>query len=238
MFRISKLSQYLPLAGLSLLIGAIPVTAATVTFDLDFFDDSGAEVGDGQFSYDDEETLTCLQITNSFDCFPESSFEELSVQEISDLYMAPVTILNNVLTDFSANIYGIDWNESYETWWSDDETEQLPGQISVSRSGSFASFNSWFFGDPFLGTEQFLMNFDSSSDTFGEGTWFQSLVEPVFPNPDSPFETGGTWQATRVTSSPASASETVPEPSTIVGTLMAMVFVYLSQCRLGRNRSC
>lgn len=233
MSKISQLSQYLTLTGLGILISTVPVTAATITFDLDFFDDSGTEIGDGQFSYDDEDTLTCVQITDSFDCFSESFFGDLSIQEISDLYMSPVTTISNTLTDFSASINGIDWDDGDAnlTWWGDDSTGQLPGQISASHSGSFAGDNSWFFGDGFRGTEQFAMNFDSSSDTSGEGNWLQNVVPSGGGNP---FAGAGTWQATRVRTAPepsvpAPSSEAVPEPSTVFGVLIAMIFGYFSQ---------
>lgn len=235
-YKITKLSQYIAFTGLSILASAIiPVSAATITFDLDFFDDSGTEVGNGEFSYDDEETLTCLQITDSFECGIEPTEEEI------DIYGEP-TVISNALTDFSANIDGIDWNygDAYLTWWSDDSTGQPPGQISVSRNGSFPEDNYWFFGDGFFGIEQFYMDFDRSSDTFGEGNWGQSIVEPVS---ELPFADSGIWQATRVgtgseSSVPApSPSEAVPESSTIFGTLVAMIFGYLSRRKFARTKA-
>lgn len=234
MSKISQLSQYLTLTGLGILISTVPVTAATITFDLDFFDDSGTQVGDGQFSYDDEETLSCYQITNSFECDLQST--DILIDEFGEI--PEPTVISNALTDFSANIDGIDWDygDAYLTWWGDDSTGQQPGQISVSRNGSFAESNYWFFGDGFTGTEQFAMNFDSSSDTFGEGDWFQSIVPSVS---GLPSENSGPWQATRVgtapePSVPAPFSEAVPEPSTVFGALIAMIFGYFSQRKFTR----
>ena len=232
--KITKLSQYIAFTGLGILASAIPVSAATITFDLDFFDDSGTEVGDGEFSYDDE-ALTCIEFSEAGDCSREPSEDPDDYNYYNDVFY-----VENALTDFSATINGEDWSEAYGYWWSDDETGQLPGEQSASRYGISINDNSWFFGDGSFGERQLSIDITQSSDTSGEGNWLQNVVPPGGGNP---FAGSGTWQATRVgtglePSVPApSPSEAVPESSTIFAALVAMVFGYLSKRKFPRTKA-
>ena len=224
---ISKLSQYLTLTGLGILISTVPVTAATITFDLDFFDDGGTEVGDGQFSYDDE-TATCVELSPVGDCFQEPSEDP---NDFNDVFF-----VENALTNFSATINGEDWDLGYITWWGDDESGQLPGYQATSRYGIFINENRWFFGDGYFGERQLSIGITQFSDTSGEGSWNQDVVPPGGGNP---FAGAGTWEATRVgttpePSIPAPSSEAVPEPSTVFGALVAMIFGYFAKRRFTR----
>lgn len=227
MYKFSQLSQYLTLTGLGILISTVPVTAATITFDLDFFDDSGTEIGDGQFSYDDEAS-TCFESSVVGDCSREPS---LNPNDFNDVFF-----VENALTDFSATISGEDWSGAYGHWWSDDEIGQLSGEQISSRYGISLADNQWFFEEGDFGTEQFAMNFTQSSDTSGEGNWLQNVVPSGGGNP---FAGAGTWQATRVgtapePSVPVPSSEAVPEPSTVFGALIAMIFGYFFQRKFNR----
>lgn len=231
MYKITKLSQYIAFTGLGILASAIPVSAATITFDLDFFDDSGTQVGDGEFSYDDEAS-TCFEFSIAGDCSREPLEDP---NDYNDVFF-----VENALTDFSATINGEDWSGAYGHWWGDDESGQLPGEQSISRYGIFINDNRWFFGDGDFGERQFVMDFTQSSDTYGEGDWLQEVVSS---GGGDPFAGSGTWQATRVgiesePSVPApSPSEAVPEPSTIFGALVAMVFGYFCKRRLARTKA-
>jgi hypothetical protein len=233
-FKINKFSQYIAFTGIGILASAIPVSAANITFDLDFFNDSGTEVGDGEFSYDDE-ALTCFEYSEVGDCSREPSEDP-----DDDDYYNDVFYVENALTNFSATINGEDWSGGYGHWWSDDESGQLPGEQSASRYGISIGENRWFFGDVDFGTRQFVMDFTQSSDTSGEGNWLQNVVPP---GGGDPFAGSGTWQATRVgteseSSVPApSPSEAVPESSTIFGALAAMVFGYLSKRKFPRTKA-
>ena len=231
MSKITKLSQYIAFTGLGILASAIPVSAATITFDLDFFDDSGTQVGNGEFNYDDE-ALTCFEYSEVGDCSREPLEDP---DDYNDVFF-----VENTLTDFSATINGEDWSGAYGHWWSDDKSGQLPGEQSASRYGISIGENSWFFGDVEPGIRQFVMDFTQSSDTSGEGSWLQEVVPSGGGNP---FAGSGTWQATRVgtvsePSVPApSPSEAVPESSTIFGALVAMVFGYLSKRKFARTKA-
>lgn len=241
MYKITKLSQYIAFTGLGILASAIPVSAATITFDLDFFDDSGTEVGDGEFSYDDEAS-TCFELSVAGDCSREPLEDP---DDFNDVFF-----VENALTDFSATIDGEDWSGAYGRWWSDDESGQLPGEQSASRYGISIGENSWFFGDDDFGTRQFVMDSTQSSDTYGEGNWLQEVVPS---GGGDPFAGLGTWQATRVgtvsepsVSAPSvsepsvsepSVSEAVPEPSTIFGALVALVFGYFSRRKFAQTKA-
>lgn len=226
---ISKLSQYLTLTGLGILISAIPVTAATITFDLDFFDDGGTEVGDGQFSYDDE-ALTCVELSPVGDCFREPLEDP---NDFNDVFF-----VENALTDFSATINGEDWDLGYITWWGDDESGQLPGYQAPSRYGISIAENSWFFGDGDFGERQLSIDITQSSDIYGEGSWEQNVIPPGGGNP---FAGAGTWQATRVGTAPEpsvpASSEAIPEPSTVFSTLVAIIFGYFTKHKYTRINS-
>ena len=66
-----------------------PTQAATLTWGLNFFDNAGTSVGDGEFSYDDE-ALTFVQTIP---------------------IAAPVGFeVNNALTNFSATVLGKSWS--------------------------------------------------------------------------------------------------------------------------------
>lgn len=232
MYKVSKLSQYLTLTGLGILISAVaPVTAATITFDLEFFEDSGTQVGDGEFSYDDEAS-TCFELSFAGDCSREPSEDP---NDFNDVFF-----VENALTDFSATINGEDWSGAYGHWWSDDESGQLPGEQSASRYGISINDSRWFFGDSFFGEGDMIMDFTQSSDTYGEGNWLQNVVPS---GGGEPFAGSGTWQATRVgtesePSVPApSPSEAVPEPSTIFSALIAMVLGYFSRRKFAQTKA-
>ena len=235
MSKITQLSQYIAFTGLGILASAIPVSAAAITFDLDFFDDNGTQVGDGEFSYDDEAS-TCFELSFAGDCSREPSEDP---NDYNDVFF-----VENALTDFSATINGEDWSGAYGHWWSDDESGQISGEQSASRSDIFINDNRWFFGDSFFGEGEMIMDFTQSSDNSGEGSWLQEVVPP---GGGDPFAGSGTWQATRVGTvseplsepsvSAPSSSEAVPEPSTIFGALVALVFGYFSRRKFTQTKA-
>lgn len=222
-----------------LTLTASAASAAIIDFELDFFD-YDVLIGEGSFSYDDEEQLTCFDINSEMDvkCYSESGlteeFGDLSLQEISDSLTASYDIFTNIVTDFSAEIYGVSWNKIYPMWWADEESGQLPGKVSASgRDGAGILEGSWLFGfGSALGVEIFDMNFEQASKTFGKGNWFQDINNP----PDVPISfTSGTFEARRVGTMPSEPSDStsVPEPSNVFGFLIALILGDRAKRRLG-----
>ncbi len=174
---------------------AKPVQAATIAWDLEFFDDAGAQVGSGQFSYNTD--------TNTFvQTIPTSSPQGFTVQ--------------NALESFSANIQAQNWGfeEPGITWWA--QSSRPPGQQRNSRYGISIVDNSWFFGDGFLGTRQLLLdNMESVSAQVWRGNWSQEVLQP---GGGPPAQGEGAWTATQRN------AEAVPEPSSILGSLAIGTF--------------
>ena len=240
---------YRVVLGIGIFLSAsAPASAAIVNFELDFFadsvfDENNARVGSGTFSYDNNSSLTCSEIRRDFTCYTEDELNNLSPDEEEDLIVYGTQIINNPLTDFEANIYGVNWNDSYGKWWSDEASEQAPGYISPFRGGTLGNFNSWFFGDFFDGSEELFLRFESYSDAFGTGTWSQ--YTGFTPPPNAPTQEpgvifSGTWEATIVGATPepnpAPSNPTptpepnnpasVPEPSNVFGGLVAIILGY------------
>lgn len=176
-------------------IGTItaPAQAATLTWNLNFFDDAGNPAGKGEFSYDDE-SLTFVQTIP---------------------IAAPVGFeVNNALTSFSATVLGKEWSLSDRpgvTWWQPTGPTSLKQQ-EISRYGIFIN-NNWFFGGAST-IRQFLL-YDSRPSSAGwDGSWVQAIPDFI------PSFGSGSW-----TASPSSAA--VPEPSTVLGTTLIGVGVWL-----------
>ncbi len=215
MYKTSKIAFSLATTSLGFLINITSASAAIIKFDLGFFDGNNTQVGAGQFSYDDN-TSTCFETSFGGDC------------NSSDEYKKYDTILvENALTDFSAVIDGENWNGYYGHWWSDETSGQLPGEQSVSRYGIDISNNRWFFGDPYFGERAMIMDISESSNTFGTGSCLQQILPE---NGGEPIMGSGFWQATKVEANPSPIeTETVPEPSTVLGFLIAVGLVGYSK---------
>ena len=174
--------------------GVQPVKAASIFWDISFFDDNDMEVGNGYFSYDPD-TTTLVDINARGDTIS----------------------VDTILDTFSAVILGVEWDEPGINWWITDETIATRGQ-SQSRSGPSLS-DGWFFGDPFFGTTA--LNIEGgSTDSNGSGTWSQLLV---VDSGDPPLTGFGTWSATqRVNTGNNGSSTDVPEPLSILASMTAL----------------
>ena len=241
----------LGIAAVGLLTITTTVSAATVNFEIDFFEEN-VLVGSGSFSYDDEEQLTCLYfIDNDYRCYSESelveSFGDLSLEEISQSLMAGYNIFTNVLTDFSVNIYGVNYEDNFQQWWANKETKQQPGEIRSSRLGDISVTDRWTFGiSDFTGVNFLSMdNFEQTSENFGRGTWYQSISPVDNPAPpDLPVEPGdttffaiGTFEARRLGATPLEPPTiSVSEPSNIFGALLAIIIGYWAKPKLYKNK--
>ena len=170
---------------------AKPVIAASIFWDLDFFDNDGDNVGFGEFSYDPDTTTT-------FDIFPPLG--------------GSVTV-NTALESFEATILGIEQDVSLDKWWTPNDPVATRG-ITQFRGGAGVS-DRWFSGDPFFGNGSFVME-GRSTETTGGGDWslffLDNSLDPPF------FGATGTWIATV---RPAVSPEPIPEPLTILASATA-----------------
>lgn len=127
-----------------------PVSAATIWYDLKFFNNSGGEVGVGEFRYNPD-TSTCIQ-------------EELDGDSCNEMNGFSVT---TELTGFSANILGTEWrlrDRAGQVWW--DETTSTVKEALTGQSEVFP-FDRWFFSNNSF--NEFYMKGSSG------GTWRQQL---------------------------------------------------------------
>ena len=214
MQKTAKIALSLAITGLSIGFGRnMPTSAATINFELSFFDDNQAKVGSGEFSYDDEIT-TCFETSFAGVCDP--SYEYFGFD---------IILVENALTSFSATIKGENWGDYYGHWWSNEVSGQSSGYQAVSRYGIDIWENRWFFGDPYFGERVMIMDINESSNTFGAGSWYQQILPGTG---DPPIMASGTWQAVRIEAE-QSPIETVPEPFPLNGALLALGLAYYSK---------
>jgi hypothetical protein len=184
-------------AGFSLIaIAAKPVQAATMVWGLKFFQ-AGTQVGSGEFSYNPDKT-TFIQTSMLGSSLPPSGF-----------------YVRTALDSFSADILGEQWRPAiFLTWWADGS--RPPGQQVFARGTVRPGINQgvWFFGDPFLGTRQLLLdNMQPISDDVWTGNWLGLVARPSVPG-GVPMYGFGVWTATRQNPQP------VPEPTFPLGLLV------------------
>ncbi len=182
--------------GLSLgIVGTQGAIAQEAVFwDVEFFDESGVMIGDGEFSYDPT-TATFVNTTPDMSSTPPEGFEVQTALE---------TVSFNVFTQGFVPTSNV-------TWWF--ESDPGPGQQFVNR-GSEPDIrdNSWIFLNSDLrdGTAiLFMDDFELMSDSLGMGDWNSDGFD---------FTTGqslsgsGQWTATL-------RSQTIPEPTATLSLL-------------------
>lgn len=149
------------------------VSAATIGYDLTFFDNLGDAIGFGEFAYNTD-TTSCIQE------FPVG----LPCDEMNGFFV------DTELTRFSANISGTQWeliDSAGQLWW--DEPTSTVKQAIGGRTEIFLQ-DRWFFGDNFFGEDILFMEGASggswtkvlnTSNNLG-GTWIAELRETTSPN--------------------------------------------------------
>ncbi len=214
MTKTPKIAFRLLLSGLLCLIPlATPASAAILQFKGDFFDEERNLVGNGQFSYDDE-SLTCLELSPAGVCEPNDPLYGL----------LDAMLVTHLLTDASATLAGKTWGLVGTSWWSDDDSGQIANSLFTVRGSSFIRENELLFQDIWEDvlsqTGALNLYITESSDNQGTGNWQLGFINLNSPNG---YQTdSGTWQA-RLRSADSSA-EKVPEPSALIGSLIALGF--------------
>lgn len=186
---LTKLTQIgTNLATMTVLVSAPSVQAATLFYDLNFFDYSGEQVGSGSFSYDDTAPFEGTFIAPSY------PFENVTISANEGWYK---------LLSFDAQVNGLNWDigdslgGKEALFWQPFNGEK-PASVIRDRFGiPYKTQSQWFLGDPrsipfFLVESNGWVQFESSSENIPTGI------------------ISGRWVATqRQTSTP------VPEPSSI-----------------------
>ncbi|MEL7039795.1 MAG: hypothetical protein AAFO04_29970 [Cyanobacteria bacterium J06592_8] len=191
-------------------IGVTPAQASLVFWDLDFFENSGTQVGDGEFGYDPT-TTTFVQTSVIFPGFPVEGFE-----------------VQTALETFSANVF----EDTFElntlpglvAWWA--ESDRNPGQQLFDPREPIPTIteNRWIF----LPQEQwlFISGMQEISDALWAGSWSyikftsSTIPEPIFGS--------GQWTATL-------RPQAVPEPTTTLGLLAFSALGVASAWKSKRN---
>lgn len=164
--------QKIAVTAASVLVGVAgmevkPIQATTAFWDLQFFDDSGTQVGSGEFSYNTD-TLTFI---------PTSYLAD------SGFYVS------TGLESFSANIDGVEWDDSfsYSKWWTPSDPVGTFGNY-YSRDGEPRISASWFSSeDSFQRTRTLVLDDDIS----GNRRWSQTVLD----DPQGYIEGSGNWTA-------------------------------------------
>lgn len=162
--------------------------AIPILWDISFQDNNNILVGQGVFSFDtDTET-----------------------EILAGPFSQPEITVSTAITGLNWNIQGQIWDETDASvlWWADTLGEtHPPGHLGRQRGPSFVVEDRWFLGDPFLGTKQLSLNFETADSNSGSGSWGQAVVPGFAPNP-GPLFGSGKWSA-------VSRATVVPIPGTI-----------------------
>ncbi|MGB3533986.1 MAG: hypothetical protein WBA13_10775 [Microcoleaceae cyanobacterium] len=175
-------------------LGIVGTTSAqasnNVFWDIEFLDQSGVVVGNGEFSYD-LSTTTLITADIESPLVPPGGFEVQTALEVESF-----SIFGQEVRSFST-----------ATWWFESEFDI--GQQFRNRDGEFSvEFGSWVFLDnPRFGESILRMNnFELISETLAGGNWNAGAFN--FPN----LFGGGEWTATL-------QSQSVPEPTATLSLL-------------------
>lgn len=203
-------------AGVVLSLTAIeikPVQAASIFWDLEFFNDSGEQVGTGEFSYDPEATAN---VTAG---------------------RPPVTIsVSGIVDSFSANVAGLEWGKedflSRTFWWVPNSAEATRGQSIRSRFGTFI-VNFWELKENDAAQESpfsTLIISGGSTEFLAEGTWEQTQSIPQQNSSGNIIsfdflETQGAWTAVQRN------AKSIPEGSLVFALLGIGATAFSSKLR-------
>ncbi|MBW4669739.1 MAG: hypothetical protein KME60_20570 [Cyanomargarita calcarea GSE-NOS-MK-12-04C] len=186
-----------------------PAQAATLFWDLNFFDSTGTLVGNGEFTSEPDKTVvgTTLRLGSNFPYYPliEENFE-----------------IQNYLTNFSANIVGRKWLDSSTqppnqvTWLDSYEGTKELRSSGLRYDPNVSIANNWEIGgkggdSPFNPIRQalFLEGKGLEENQVWGGSWLERIVEE--DRGIRVIETTGTWRAT------VRNLQSVPEPDTVLG---------------------
>jgi len=200
-FKKIALITGLALSGITLSSVVAPANAAV--FNLSFLDNSGTQVGSGQFIDSENSVPTCFATsTNPAACTGNP------LGGGSEIYVT------HVVSSFNATIAGSTWGNSSALWYADPANSQEPGSITGSQYGpTLQGSNVWTSSSQ----EQFQLTFTSATDTNAAGSFMAQVGSSVTPS----GIIGGTFTAT-----------SVPEASTILGAITSLALLGTVSSRL------
>ena len=190
-------------------VGANP--AYSTNFSLSFLNDSGQQVGSGQFSFDENSPGTCVSNNGPFPppggC--QSPFGHL---------------IPNVINSISVNVSGVTISDfAKETplnWWASGSTQQV-GAYYADKSTFYIIDKEWNLAirENYINSRPntaLNLSFNPVSDTLGTGTWsgYTTKPLPLFPGDPTGITTSlgsGTFIATAL-----------PEPLNILGCMTVL----------------
>ena len=196
---------------LSLVVCGVNSANAT-TFSLKFLDNSGQQVGSGSFSYNDYE-ISCIDISSGGynPCTSNSPGTKIFVSRSLTSFVA--TVPEDPSDPSGITTWGY---LDGPAWWADPARSQQAGFLLSQRLQSEVQVsvaNNLFrstLGDPRFPRAVLTMNISSASDISGSGNWYADGLG-YGPARSGTFIAEGTPVA-------------VPEPLTILGSIMAVAF--------------
>ncbi|MGB3402759.1 MAG: hypothetical protein WBA77_08710 [Microcoleaceae cyanobacterium] len=215
MLNITNLVKGLALTASSValsvgIVGARSAIAQDAVFwDVEFLDESGVVVGEGEFSYDPT-TTTFVNTTPDFLSIPPEGFE-----------------VQTALETASFNVFGQGFVPAGNlTWWF--ESDRDPGQQFVNRRGEpDIRDNSWTFLNSDVRDATailFMDDFEQVSDTLGMGDWTSDGFDFTI---GQSLSGSGQWRATN-------RLQSVPEPRV---TLSLFAFSVLGAASICKRKS-
>lgn len=210
--KLPKLAVITATAALSFtVIDAKPVKAELVWWDMEFFDNTGGQVGSGEFSYDLDTTTFIVTLP-----YPVDPLNDPLCQGNLD---SCGFYVDTALESFSANILGVQFGKQLTAWWNSNTVPPM-GHLYGGRAGRGVG-SGWFFGDD-LGNKQFSISRNGITSSTGNGSWL--LAGSEIPQPG--FYSGN-WTAT------LRNSTSVPEPTV---TLSLFGFAILGLASLKKHK--
>jgi hypothetical protein len=188
-----------------LIAQARSVEAAVLQWSLTFFNQQGDQVGSGEFSYDTDLVAVVKTPDPYSDAYIAGKDEPLRPDFIPPIPgFWDVTRYPNPLVSFTAELPSQTWQITQTSWFNNVGPGSLLGSFGCTRTDCRVA-SQWFAGSiAGFAPGQFVM-FGGAG---GGDRFTGSFLSAPIPAPPGVF-TSGTWVA-----------EAVPEPATVVGTLL------------------
>jgi len=180
-------------------ISVSSVQAGLVSWDIQFFDATGVQVGNGSMSYDPDTTYAYTYPTHDEFICPDPDSLPCGYIPVENTYET-----NYSFSSFDFNILDANWSVSSEgtQWWNGSANHY--GGAERYGGYNFQPLPFFFLGENYLSVHYLSLNFHDSNPegiTTTTGFWTQHLSGDYAPS-------GGEWIANRTSA--------VPIPSAIL----------------------
>ncbi len=157
--------------------------SAPVSGRIEFLNESGLLVGNGQFTYDPTTTITCAKTdgVGGVACDPDAT----ALTPYLDPDDHKLYTINTAFDSISINLIGKKWIDATETivsssafygiFWLNEPSTGGPGSFLLGREGGVS--DSWLFFNAFSSPSNILNidDFTQNSNTSWSGTWVAGL---------------------------------------------------------------